>query len=452
MRINHNISAQMANVNLKKSDRRLASSLERLSSGYKINKAADDAAGMAVSNKMRTQIRALEQASRNAADGESVIQIAEGAMSEVENILQRIRELSVQASNDVYSLEDRTAIQDEVDELLDEIDRIADVTEYNGRALLDGSAARTMFSSNASVNTMTVSMEVTSGTYEAEIVAVGTAAEVTLNYTIPAAGQPDYEVHLNGYTLSITSEDTDVSVQEKVIEMCDLMNIDVTAQGGGFLLTTRTTGSSQMISISEPGDTQTRVSRGTDAEILLQNGFGTTASYKADGNYITIVDNEGFQMEISLQKDAAGSFRLDVYDAGYMTIQIGANEHQTLDMDFPEATCMNLALRDAEGNNMINLCSQQGASFAIDKMDTAIQKISNARSTLGAYQNRLDSTISSLDISNENVTDAMSRIYDTDIADEMTQYTQKDVLSQVATAMLSQANNRPQQVMNLLQG
>ena len=140
MRINHNISAQLTNVSLKKVDNKVSASLERLSTGYKINKAADDSAGMAISNKMRTQIRALDQASRNSADGDSIIQTAEGAMSEIENILQRIRELGVQAANGTLALKDRKAVQDEVDELMDEVDRIADTTQFNGKGLLDGSA------------------------------------------------------------------------------------------------------------------------------------------------------------------------------------------------------------------------------------------------------------------------------------------------------------------------
>ncbi len=452
MRINHNVSAQLANVNLKRSDRRLSSSLERLSSGYKINKAADDSAGLAISNKMRTQIRALDQASRNAADGESVIQIAEGALGEVENILQRIHELAVQAANDVYNLDDRQSIQMEVDEMLDEIDRISETTEFNGHTLLDGSAARTIFSDNAGVNAMTASMQVLSGEYSVKVDQLGAAASTVLTYTIPGPGEEPYNIGLNGYTLSITSNDTDASVQEKVMNMCDPMNIDVEQQaGGGLKLTTRAAGSSQLISVQYPGEETRTDYRGKDAKITLGDGFNKTATYDAQGNYITIIDNGGFQMQLSLDSTVTGTFNLNVYDAGYMTLQIGANEHQTLDMDFPEVSCANLNLRDINGNDSINLCSQAAATTSIDRLSNAIQNISNTRSTLGAYENRLESTISSLDISSENVTGAMSRIFDTDIADEMTQYTQQDVLSQVATSMLTQANNRPQQVMNLLQ-
>ena len=134
-----------------------------------------------------------------------------------------------------------------------------------------------------------------------------------------------------------------------------------------------------------------------------------------------------------------------------MTIQIGANETQTLNMNFPEVSCLNLGLRSSDGNDKINLCTQYSSENALNSMDWAIKKVSGARSTLGSYQNRLESTTSSLDLSSQNITEAMSRIGDTDMADEMTKYTQYEVLSQAATSMLAQANNRPQQIMSLLQ-
>ena len=142
MKINHNITAQIANVNLKKDERKIGSVLQKLSSGYKITKASDDSAGLAISNKMRTQIRALDQSSRNAEDGKSIIETTDAALGEVTNILQRIRELSVQAANDTYTIDDRVAAQGEIDQLLDEVDRISSATEFNGKKLLDGSSSR----------------------------------------------------------------------------------------------------------------------------------------------------------------------------------------------------------------------------------------------------------------------------------------------------------------------
>ncbi len=452
MRINHNISAQLANVNLKRASSRVSTSLERLTSGYKINKAADDASGLAITNKMRAQIRALDQASRNSQDGQSIIETAEGALSELTNVMQRIRELSVEAANDVYTLDDRSAIQSEVDQLMDEIDRIASTTEFNGTSLLDGSASRTIRSDSAKVNALSVSMTVEAGDYEFDIEELATTATATFNYNIPATADGDYTVNLNGVEIKIASTDTDDSITKKVVEVCDAMNIDVIGTGSGMKLETNVPGSSQKIKIQYPGDAEPTVYTGTDAKISFGDGFEDSATYSADGNLINIVDNDGFRMQVELEEGAAGTVTLSAYDAGYMTIQIGANEGQNLDMDFPKVTCVNLGLKTSEGERMINLCTQFGATHAISAMDAAINNLSHARSQLGAYQNRLESTSASLDISSENITESMSRIGDTDMAAEMTEYTQQDVLSQAATSMLAQANNRPQQIMSLLQG
>lgn len=442
MRINHNISAQMANVNLKKTDTRLSSSLERLSSGYKINKAADDSAGMAITNKMRAQIRALDQASRNSEDGQSIIETAEGAMGEIENILQRVRELAVQTSNDTYALEDREAVQKEVDELLDEVDRIATTTEFNGTALLDGSAARTFASSNIDIKPIYTSMSVEKGDYKLTVDQVAEPAELT----VPLPSVPS-SITLNKTIIEFPASMNDDAVAERLQAACDAMNIDMERNGGSVTFKTRSTGSLEQITYSD--GTVEKVARGKEAEITLQDGFESTATYSGDGNLVTIRDNEGFEMQI--ETNVVGQTELRVFDAGYMTVQIGANESQTLNMNFPEVSCLNLGLRSSDGNDKINLCTQYSSELALDSMDRAIKKVSGARSTLGSYQNRLETTTSSLDLSSQNITEAMSRIGDTDMADEMTKYTQNEVLSQAATSMLAQANNRPQQIMSLLQ-
>ncbi len=429
----------------------MSSSLERLSSGYKINKAADDSAGLAITNKMRTQIRALDQSSRNASDGQSIIETAEGAMSEVENILQRIRELAVQAANDTYSLDDRKAIQSEADEMMDEIDRISQTTEFNGKALLDGSVARTISSNKAGVTAMSASMSVDAGTYKINVVQAAKKAEATLNYTIPATADQDYSIRINDVSIKITSTDTDDSISKKVVDACDAMNIDVIGSGQGMRLQTNTSGSAQKIEIQYPTDKEPTVYKGSDAQITFGDGFEDSAAYTADGDLVNIVDNNGFKIQLEIGENAAGEVTLETFDAGYMTIQIGANEGQTLNMNFAEVSCLNLGLKDSSGVDKINYCTQDGATNAISKLDEAIQAVSSARSTLGAYQNRLESTTSSLDLTSQNITEAMSRISDTDMADEMTEYTQRDVLSQAATSMLAQANNRPQQIMSLLQ-
>lgn len=452
MHINHNISAQVANVSLKKTNTRLSASLERLSTGYRINKAADDSAGMAISNKMRTQIRALNQAGRNTSDGDSVIQTAEGALNEIQSVLQRIRELGVEAANDTMALEDRIAIQDEIDQMLDEVDRISSTTEYNGRSLLDGSASRTAISNSLSVRPLAVSMSAPAGDYEITVDSVAESAKMSLNCAIPATGS--YTIKLNGADLKINSSDSESEVQAKVMEMCDAMNIKCQAFGTAFDLETKTMGKNQNISLQYPGDPEPTITHGKDATISMGAGFDdpTGYTYRVTGSNITIEGNNDFQLQFDCSKAAAGdSATVRVENAGYMIMQIGANEHQTLNADFGQITCEALCLRDSSNTDLINACTQAGASNLLDVLDSALSKVSAARALLGSYQNRLDATKNSLDVSEENLTDAMSRIMDTDMAAEMTQYTQLDVLTQAATSMLSQANNRPQTIMNLLQ-
>ena len=454
MKINCNISAQLANVSLKRADKKMTSSLERLSSGYKLNKAADDSAGMAISNKMRTQIRALDQASRNAGDGTSIIQTAEGALSEMESLLQRMRELSVQAANDTYTVDDRHAIQKEIDQMLDELDRIADTTDFNGTKLLDGSSNRVVTFDEIGMDSLGVSSSVLSGPYQLEVTALAEPAEVTgFQIAIPAQG--NNMVKINDTTISISSTDKIEDVMDRVLSVCDMMGIEVTttataATSRTLTLKTQAAGEDQKITYRNATDTADKSQSGKDAKVELatsatatpagtESQFKGTESISYNGNNITISDNSGFEMRLTLEDGiAVGDVRnLVVYDTGAMTLQIGANEHQNIDIDFPEVSCRTLALREEDGDNMVNVCSHYGASRAITAFDNAIQFISDYRSNLGAMENRLNSTISSLDISSENITDAMSRIMDTDMAEAMTNYTQESVLSQAATALLA---------------
>lgn len=458
MRINHNISAQLANVNLKRADRRMSASLERLSSGYKINKAADDSAGIAITNKMRAQIRALDQASRNADDGQSIIQTAEGSLSEIEALIQRMRELAVQAASDTCTIEDREAVQVEIDKLLDEVDRIAETTEFNGNGLLDGSCARVVTFDKVGLSSLAISEDVKAGDYKVTVDALAEPAIGNVTYAIPATGKTTIEI--NGVTISIASTDTFADVDSRITEVCDKMGIDVEGGTGALILTTRANGLSQSIAVKLAGQNTATVTQGTDAEITLGAGFTTNAKVTSDGNNITITDQSGFKMQIAVEGDSKNpdqnanpgdEVTVSVYDTGSMMIQIGANEHQDMSIDFPEVSCRTLQFKEGDGDSLINVCSQKGASKAISTFDDAIRSVSSFRSRLGAYANRLESTVSSLDVTSENMTDSMSQIMDTDMAASMTDYTQESVLSQAATAILAQANNRPQQIMSLLQ-
>lgn len=458
MRINHNISAQLANVNLKRADSRMSASLERLSSGYKINKAADNSAGIAITNKMRAQIRALDQASRNADDGQSIIQTAEGSLSEIEALIQRMRELSVQAASDTCTIDDRQAVQVEIDKLLDEVDRIAETTEFNGNGLLDGSCARVVTFDKVGLSSLAISENVKAGDYKVTVGALATPATHNVAYTIPATGSTSVEI--NGVTIPIASTDTYAEVDSKIIDICDQMGIDAKGGTGALTLTTRANGSNQSIAVKLAGQNVATVKKGTDAVVTPGDGFTTNAKVTSNGNNITIMDQSGFKMQIAVEGDskntnlnasAGDKVTISVYDTGSMMIQIGANEHQDMAIDFPEVSCRTLQFKEGDGDSLINVCSQAGASRAISTYDDAIRSVSSFRSRLGAYANRLEGTISSLDVTSENMTDSMSQIMDTDMAASMTDYTQESVLSQAATAILAQANNRPQQIMSLLQ-
>lgn len=469
MKINHNVSAISTNTHLASVNDRLSVSLEKLSSGYRINKAADDSAGMAISQKMKSQIRGLEQASRNAADGISLIQTAEGALSETESILQRMRELSVQAANDTNTIDDRKAIQKEIDQLKDEINRIADTTEFNTKTLLDGSCERKTYSNNTKVNIISMSDEVEVKDYKITGVVVGTQASVTSSGlgTVLTSGGTVTEamagtININGEDVKIKEGDTLADIYEKLRNQCDDLNIELQPMKAGaessietadsLKFTTKRYGVSQSIDIysnnsvlaSALGIGTSLSAKGTDATITLGAGFSTTTTYRADGNDIFVSDKSGFEMQINLL-EGAGDATLTVLDAGYITLQIGANEGQTVDVSIPEVSTSTL------GIDLLNVCTRVGAGEAITMLDNAISIVSEVRSKLGAYQNRLDSAIRSLDTSSMNLTEAESRIEDVDMAEEMTQLTQLQVLSQAGTSMLSEANNKPQMILSLLQ-
>lgn len=460
MRVNHNIAAQVANSNLKRADNRVAASTQRLSSGYKINKAADDSAGLTISNKMRAQIRALDQASRNADDGVSVLRTADGALAEIENMLQRCRELSVQAANDTLVIADRETIQKEVDQLMDEIDRIAETTDFNGKKIFSGECSRVVTCKQSGVEVLGVSESVKAGTYKITLKKVAkkageTPEEAELTYTAGVKGS----VEINGTVIEFSKEDTENSIYEKVLSVCDMMDIDVEKGSGTLKLKTRAAGSDQQITYRGMGETAVQTKKGKDAEIEQpgkpgsDDGFSGGEAVYYHGGTVTITDRNGFEMSFALEDNAAEDteFELNVYDTGTMKLQIGTKESEDLSVDFSKLSCKTLKLREADGDPFVNLCSNFGASNAISLFDHAIQEISGYRSKLGAYENRLDSTISALDINSESTTSAMSRIMDTDMAEEMTEYTQQNVLSQAAASILAQANNRPQQVMSLLQ-
>ena len=453
MRVNCNISSIIANNNLAVSQSNLDKALERLSSGLKINSAEDDAAGMAISNKLHTQLRGLEQADKNSSDGISVVQTAESALSEVESILQRINELAVQAANGTYSLLDRQSIQAEVDQLTDEIDRISSSTEFNTMPLLDGTLSRRCYSDTDNVSMYYISSAVDTGDYKIKVTADATqaTADIAFNFAgINGSGT----IEINGASMTVEPGDTQSTLMSKFTQLCDSANLNYDSDTGK--ISTYEYGITQNIEYEVSEDiagvlTITNVHSGTDAQISLESGFENTAAITTSGRYATIKDFGGFEMTVelgeSLVADNGGAVTVTqkVTSMGTMTVQLGANEGQVLEVDIPVVNTHTL------GFDNINVCTEKGASETISKVASAINRVSSVRSTLGAYQNRLESVVSHLASYTQDMTSAVSSIEDADMAEEMTEYTQQNVITQAATSMLAQANERPQSVLQLLQ-
>lgn len=486
MKINHNMSALVANKRLLASDKSLSNSIERLSTGLRINRASDDAAGMAISTKMKAQIKGLSQASRNASDGVSVLDTADGALTEVHAMLQRMRELSVQAANETNMPDDLEAIQAEISSLRDEIDRISKDTEFNTKHLLDGTLDQRVYPDNRGITRISISDAVTANEYTIKVNADAALAEVvgTLLPIDPAATIPagaDGTVVINGIEVEVTEGQTFEEVYENLREGAErgevnLMVVADTAdksglpENGGYVPTDVSNGGILVFVSNEYGDStemsikcdnadlarflgipQDVTETGKDVEIAFDTtdiGFGSQATILTDGNYVTISDRNGFEMKFEVTPGTAAEtqpIHLDVTNIGTMTLQIGANENQTVDVRIPEVSSRTLYI------DKVDVCTVTGADRAITSFDGAIAKVSEVRSSIGAYQNRLDYAVSSLDGTELNMTQALSRIEDVDMAEEMTEYTKYNVLTQAATSVLAQANDLPQQVLQLLQ-
>ena len=472
MRINHNIPALKSLHQLSKTNSSLDRTLERLSSGLRINRASDDAAGLAITQKMDTQVRGLDQAKRNAMDGISMIQTAEGALAEVHAMLQRIRELSVQVSNGTYDANDRRAVQDEVNQLKDEILRISQNIEFNERKLLNGDIDRRAFPDNETVaQIVSLSDAVKPGSYEliieqnAEKASIVGAPSSIVGPQIQQAGT----INLNGEEVKIESSDTAEVVFNKLRSLAETIGANLVAYtedgvakqfefGSNMHLVfeMKEYGSEYELDLNTSNTTLLNglglsigKAKGSDvkASINTASDFSTTATVSSNGNVVTVTDINGFEMKFEAQEDAAGkSTVVKVLNAGPLNLQIGANEGQTM-----EIRIQNLSPK-AIGIDKINLSTASGAQRAISTLDSAINMISSVRSKLGAYQNRLEHTVANLGVAVENMTASLSRILDADMAFEMSEYTQKSVLAQAGTAMLAQANQRPQSILQLLQG
>ena len=394
MVVQHNMSALNANRMLGVTSSAQSKSTEKLSSGYRINRAADDAAGLSISEKMRKQIKGLTQASTNAQDGISCVQTAEGALTEVHSMLQRMNELAVQASNGTMSEDDRQNVQDEVDQLISEIDRVSEATKFNETYLLKGDENKT---------------DITNTVYskpQMSLVEAAMASGSTLTAgTMSAAG-------VTKYTFSTGLAEGSTWGGKKVVA-------DSATAGAGEI----------------------KLADAKTAELAAMNKVITTYSSEMGINAITLKDGE------NNVQSKANTFTY--HDSVSLSLHVGADAEGTNKISL-EVASMNSDSLGIKGLKVSGKSSLQ-ATGAIDTISDAVSRVSKQRSALGAVQNRLEHTISNLDNVAENTTSAESRIRDTDMAKEMVEYSKNNILMQAGQSMLSQANQSNQGVLSLLQ-
>ncbi len=570
MRINHNIAALNTYRQLTAGTNAASKNMEKLSSGLRINRAGDDAAGLAISEKMRGQIRGLEQASRNAQDAISMIQTAEGALNETHSILQRMRELAVQAANGTATDSDRAALQDELNNLTSEINRIGNTTEFNTQKLLNGGISS---NDGAKIKQATSASVTGTETY--------TAADISsksFTTTIKVDGQTfDVTSALKQNWTGKTVNDVADALKQVTsggVKLSDVADIEVS--GGKIKITNKSTGTSSTLDISTSGtdaasvksiltiDAATAISVKGDPTLMERAGIQAGAA-KLDANDVTIAANSTFKVQVgsesavtvslgdisktyntndsdpnvaraamedlikdlnaALQKaglsdkvtvalskdnyvqfisetgkdiiltDGAGGPLAKVgftvgtggsvtnaigniqqvvgpgaQGSGYTTkFQIGANTGQSMTLTINDMRAAALGItgntgqagftstntvtngtNDIKTEAALNISNKDDASKAIEIIDKAIQTVSAERGKLGAVQNRLEHTINNLGTAAENLTAAESRIRDVDMAKEMMEFTKNNILTQAAQAMLAQANQQPQGVLQLL--
>lgn len=536
MIINHNLASLNTLNSLNKNESATQKSLEKLSSGLRINSAADDAAGLAISEKMRGQIRGLDQAKSNSQDGISLVQTAEGALSETTSILQRMRELAVQSSNDTATDSDRTQIQKEVSQLSSEIDRIANTTQFNTKNLLDGSLqAGSSVALGTKLNSVSMETSATQGTSIGSVV-LSTPITVTantdsyLNINVDGAGAEEINIAAGTYstasdfvaavndaignnsnlagkvTAELTSDgklsfvsastgtSSSVAVTDGTTDTGALaLYVGTPAETTGTAAATTASGTSTLISLADADGNNYGLKSGNQINISvfvggqektaslavtssttlsdlagkIQDAIGGSSSVSISNNQIQITGQAGesynvSNLTLSAQKSSTDTTATatnfssdlsaytetqaakDIRTDGSLTFQIGANQNQTMSVDISKMDTQALSL------SSLDLSTQAGAESAITVIDNAINKVSDERAKLGAYENRLDHTINNLTTSSQNMTSAESRIRDVDMASEMTTYQKNSVLQQAAQAMLAQANQQPQQVLSLL--
>ena len=443
MIINHNLASLNTLNALNKNQTSMSASLQKLSSGLRINSAADDAAGLAISEKMRGQISGLDKASSNAEDAISLLQTAEGALDETTSILQRMRELAVQASTDTLTSSDKSDIQAEFTELTEEIDRIAKTTQFNTKNLLDGNmSAKTAAVANVSTNAALSSATCTATTLAGLTDTAGNSLGITACIAAVACGDT---IPATGYSGSGTAGC--VATAATACEGVASDTITVSYVKNGAMCTISLTGDSTMTCV-----TAAFACAGMTLASGANGEWTVTASTAGSENAIygvtfTITDADGDEnltAQNALSDWTQTTSATDARSNGSANVLIGANTGQNFNISINAMDATSL------GVNNLSVSTTAEADVAIKVIDTATAMVSAERGKMGAEENRLQHTINNLTTSSENITAAESRIRDVDMAAEMATYTKHSVIGQAATAMLAQANQLPEQVLSLL--
>ena len=522
MVVSHNIPALFSHLSMRRADRGLQTAMQRLSTGVRINSAREDAAGLAIANKLNYQVGGLNRASENSTHGISLVQTAEGALNEVHNMIQRMRELAVQAANDTLIEFQKNMIQQEIDQLIDEIQGISVRTEFNRMRLLNGEADRVTESrilagfgaapgtiTRAVVTPLFLSNNIQPGQLEYTIEAVGQHATMTidpLNFGLhpmpPVAGgaiQPGSLIAVNGINVRARDDDTWESFNVRFMETLYYAGININ-RAEGFLYT-NIAGSEQHITldgdiplleglglvpvgtVATPPGTPIRTESGTDAVIsnvqLFDNAnprnlITADLAISTTGNQILLRGTRGEEIRMNIQVSfdpatnthifgngqvaplAGGAIQMDLNfrDFGPLMLQIGPRHNMAMPVQIPRLNAETLGFVEyvaGQRRTILNYSNTAGASRALGISDVALNTVSQVRARLGAYQNRLESTVASLDVAAEMTESSRSLIQDADMARESTRLAQFNVMFQSAMAILGQANQRPQQLISLLQ-
>ncbi len=474
--INTNVASLTAQRNLSTSQASLNTSIQRLSSGLRINSAKDDAAGLAISERFTSQIRGLNQAVRNANDGISLAQTAEGALKASGDILQRVRELSVQSANATNSASDRKAIQAEVGQLLSELDRISQTTEFNGQKLLDGSFGSATFQVGANANqTITATTgNFRTTTYGAQL---KSSASVPAAATAPAAAAATVIINgLQSKTLNVDASDTAAKIAATVNGAAETTGVTATARNvsefkittaGSVSLEVKGDNTATAATITFSATSATDLAEGVKAFNDVSSQTGITAKLNSAGDGIILTNDAGADIQMT-NTSAVAVATLAAQDATASTLTFSAAQSMAVStgtavsrgtVEFSSDKGFSMGGTSAyvsagastlNSVNKIDVSTVDGSTKALKIIDSALAAVNSQRASFGALQSRFETTVNNLQTSAENMSASRSRIQDADFASETANLSRSQILQQAGTAMVAQANQLPQGVLSLL--